>query len=147
MYFYSNSYLRTKGAGKAAVGTAERLGHATAATSSAAPETRVSAKAAGEDFAAGEYGSEQLGHKLVTTRILHLDQCHSWHRCHASSSRSEQSARQTHNLAQEQVSAGPASGTGAALHGESLPTQYDPFYLAKLNLVGYVASVITAQQP
>jgi len=39
----------------------------------------------------------------------------------------EQSARQTHNLAQEQVSAGPASGTGAALHGESLPTQYDPF--------------------
>ncbi|XP_039483583.1 transmembrane protein 131 homolog [Drosophila santomea] len=39
----------------------------------------------------------------------------------------EQNARQTHNLAQEPGSAGTASGTGAALTGESLPTQYDPF--------------------
>lgn len=147
MYFYSNSYLRTKGAGKAAVGTAERLGHATAATSSAAPETRVSAKAAGEDFAAGEYGSEQLGHKLVTTRILHLAQCHSRHRCHASSSRS--GAERTSD-AQPCTRTG-LSGTG--IWNWSCTTRRKPthairsFYLAKLNLVGYVASVITAQQP
>ncbi|KAH8348621.1 hypothetical protein KR084_009237 [Drosophila pseudotakahashii] len=40
----------------------------------------------------------------------------------------EQNARQTHNLAQEPGSVGAASGTGAAVPGESsLPTQYDPF--------------------
>ncbi|XP_017049796.1 transmembrane protein 131 homolog [Drosophila ficusphila] len=39
----------------------------------------------------------------------------------------EQNARQTHNLAQEPGSAGAAPGTGSAVPGESLPTQYDPF--------------------
>uniref|UniRef100_A0A6P4FJ41 Transmembrane protein 131 homolog n=1 Tax=Drosophila rhopaloa TaxID=1041015 RepID=A0A6P4FJ41_DRORH len=41
----------------------------------------------------------------------------------------EQNARQTHNLAQETGLAGAASGngTGAALPGDGLPTQYDPF--------------------